>query len=58
VCKPTSFELVDRDSCLDAPGVVPDAEPHVRIFVDVARDTQCLPRVARMRREELDELAA
>jgi hypothetical protein len=57
-CDARGLELVDRDGTFDATGLIPDAEPDVRILVEVARDAQRLPLVAPMRREELDELAA
>ena len=54
--EPRGLQLVQRHRSLGAAGVVPDTEANVRIFVDVAGDTQRLPGVARVCREELDEL--
>jgi L-glutamine---4-(methylsulfanyl)-2-oxobutanoate aminotransferase len=57
VGEPTRLELVHRHRGLDAPPLVPHAEPDVRIVVEVLRHAQSLSRVSRMRPEELDELA-
>jgi hypothetical protein len=57
VCQARGLQLVHRHGPFDAPGLVPDAEADVRILVEVARHAKSLARVARMRREELDELA-
>lgn len=56
--EPSRLELVHGDRRLGAAGLVPDAEPHMRVIVDVARHAEHAPPVARMRSEELDVLPA
>lgn len=55
--EPSRLELADGDGALDATGLVPDTETHLRIVVEVPRDPERLARIAWVRREELDELA-
>ena len=50
--------LLERDGALRGARLVPDAQSHLRLGAEVARDPQRLAGVARMRREELDELRA
>src|SRR5207302_10407000 len=54
----TRLRLLNGDGALHPAGLIPHAEPHLRILVEVTRDAQCLPRVTRMGGEELDELAS
>ena len=55
--EPCGLELVDGDRRLRAAALVPDAEPHLRVLVDVTRHAQHLSGVSWVRAEELDVLS-
>ena len=55
--EPSGFELVHRNRCFYPARLIPDAEAHLRILGDVARDAQRLALVACVPGEELHELA-
>src|SRR3954451_11088705 len=55
--EPLGLGLVERDRGGRHAALVPHAEADVRVVRQVARDPQRLVGIARMRPEELDELA-
>jgi hypothetical protein len=58
VREPRDLVLIERDSALRDTGFVPNAEADVRVSRQVTRHPKRLAGVARMWREELDNLAS
>lgn len=56
--EPRGLGLIERDSGLGDPALVPDTEADLRVSRQIARDAERLAGVTGMRREELDELAS